>query len=769
METKLIEALRREGKPLEPDTLISIFDGDQRDAAADAIARMLADGRLLLTRKRKLALPEQTGLTYGRIQGNPRGFAFFLPEQGGNDLFIPADAMHGAMHGDMVWVRETDKVSRGGNAEAEVTLIALRAQNKIVGVFEGNGAGGYVVPDDPKQYMDVLVRREDAAAAKTGDKVVTKILDYPDGRRPLTGRVVEVLGSAQDAGCDILSVIRRLELPDTFTKPALKLAHTLNKPVDADAIALREDMRGITAITIDGADAKDLDDAVSCIKLKNGNCLLGVHIADVSEYVAPDSALDREAYLRGTSVYFPDRVLPMLPPDISNGVCSLNAGEDKLTLSCMMELDAAGRVIRHRIVESAIRTAHRMTYDDVNAIFAGDEALSAKYADITDMLGDMRALAERLNAARVKRGSIDFDLDEARIEVDETGKPISVSVYERGAANRMIEEFMLIANETVAKHAQDMELPFLYRVHESPSKDKLMELNTFLATVGYGIKNINNIKPAALQKVLIACKGAKEENVISRVTLRSLKRARYCEQGLGHFGLAAEHYCHFTSPIRRYPDLIVHRLLKQMLHGELIAACKEDWNAKLAELARHCSEREQVATEAERAVDDMKKCEYMHSRIGSVETGLISGVIPYGFFVQLSNTVEGLVRISSVNDDFYTCDEKGFRFVGKATGRVFRLGDEVRIKVVGVDMENANIDFELYRSKGEPDASKRTECKKQPRSNKASGKNGGTKPGKHVEKRAEQGYNQNDAKQGVTANAGKKGRKAHSAEPKGTA
>ncbi|MEG1547360.1 MAG: ribonuclease R [Clostridia bacterium] len=694
MENRIIEALRREGKPTEPDTLIAIFE--EKDKAALAISRMLADGRLLLTRKRKLALPEQTGLVYGRIQGNARGFAFFLPEDGRGDMFIPADAMHGAMHGDKVWVRQTEQVSRGGNPEAEVSLIALRAQSKIVGAFEQNEQGGFVVPDDPKLYMDVLIRQGDAGAAKTGDKVVALIISYPDGRRPLTGKITEVLGNKQEAGTDILSVIRRLDLPDSFTKASIKLAKSLNIPVDADSIARREDMRGILTITIDGEDARDLDDAISLSVLKNGNFLLGVHIADVSEYVAEKTPLDKDAYERGTSVYFPDRVLPMLPKEISNGVCSLNAGEDKLTLSCMMEIDASGKVVRRRIAETVIKTAYRMTYEDVNAMFSGDAALKEKYAEIMPMLAQMRTLMEVLNARRVKRGSIDFDLDEAKIVLDKDGKPTEIAIYERGVSNRMIEEFMLIANETVAQHVRDLEMPFMYRVHETPDKEKLTNLNTFLGTMGYGLKNLNNVRPSTLQRVLISCRGTKEENIICRVTLRSLKRARYCESCLGHFGLAADSYCHFTSPIRRYPDLVVHRILKELLHGELNTKRAENWTERLPEMARHCSDREQVATEAERAADDLKKCEYMQARIGNVETGLISGVIQYGFFVQLSNTVEGMVRVASIKDDFYTCDEKNYRFVGRSNGRVFRLGDEVQVKIAGVDIESANVDFELY-------------------------------------------------------------------------
>ena len=546
METLLLETLRRSGNPAAPEALLEPLEDPDQGAAA--IERLLSTGRVMLTRKRKLALPEQMGLHYGRVQGNARGFGFFIPADGTPDLFLPADAIHGAMHGDMVWVRQTDQISRGGNPEAEVALIASRGQKKIVGTFEDDegAGGGYVVPDDTRLYMDVLIRPGDVDGAKQGDKVVAEILQYPDGRRPLTGRVVEVLGSKEKAGTDILSIIRRMDLPDDFSKTAARQARNLNKPVASEEIARREDLRALPCITIDGADAKDLDDAVSLVMLKGGNCLLGVHIADVSHYVTPQSPLDQEAYKRGTSVYFPDRVLPMLPKEISNGVCSLNPNTEKLTLSCIMELDPAGKVVSHRLAETVIRTRYRMTYENVNAMFDGDKALLETYKDIWPMLSNMGALMEKLRNRRFKRGSMDFDLAEAKLILDKKGHTVDVKLYERGISNQMIEEFMLLANETVANHARQMGIPFLYRVHETPDKEKLQQLNTFLHTLGYGIKSLNNLRPATLQKVLLASKGTKEEAVISRVTLRSLRKARYAPECLGHFGLAIGDYCHFT-------------------------------------------------------------------------------------------------------------------------------------------------------------------------------------------------------------------------------
>ena len=735
METLLLETLRRSGNPAAPEALLEPLEDPDQGAAA--IERLLSTGRVMLTRKRKLALPEQMGLHYGRVQGNARGFGFFIPADGTPDLFLPADAIHGAMHGDMVWVRQTDQISRGGNPEAEVALIASRGQKKIVGTFEDDegAGGGYVVPDDTRLYMDVLIRPGDVDGAKQGDKVVAEILQYPDGRRPLTGRVVEVLGSKEKAGTDILSIIRRMDLPDDFSKTAARQARNLNKPVASEEIARREDLRALPCITIDGADAKDLDDAVSLVMLKGGNCLLGVHIADVSHYVTPQSPLDQEAYKRGTSVYFPDRVLPMLPKEISNGVCSLNPNTEKLTLSCIMELDPAGKVVSHRLAETVIRTRYRMTYEDVNAMFDGDKALLETYKDIWPMLSNMGALMEKLRNRRFKRGSMDFDLAEAKLILDKKGHTVDVKLYERGISNQMIEEFMLLANETVANHARQMGIPFLYRVHETPDKEKLQQLNTFLHTLGYGIKSLNNLRPATLQKVLLASKGTKEEAVISRVTLRSLRKARYAPECLGHFGLAIGYYCHFTSPIRRYPDLTVHRLLKAMLHGELDEKQRADWAQRMEEIAQHCSQRELAALEAERAADDLKKCEYMKDRIGTVETGIISGVAQYGFFVQLPNTVEGMVRIGSMGDDYYILDEQNYRMVGRSTGKAYRLGDQVTIRVTGADLETGNVDFVLERSAGSQGKKKDGEGpgngRRRSQAKGRSGQQGGKAPASH--------------------------------------
>jgi len=694
MQEEIIEALKAAGRPVSVEALTEQLK--DQEAVQAAVKELIASSRVLLTRKRKLALPEHTGLTAGRIQGHARGFGFFIPTSGGQDAFVPADAMHGAMHNDVVWARYTDQVSRNGSPEAEVVLIAQRAFTQLVGTYEQDGRlSGYVVPDEARVPFDLMIPRDRALKAKPGDKVVASILEYPDGRRPMLGAITEVLGNKDTAGTDILSIIRQFQLPETFSKSAARQARAINKEVAADEYVTRENLTDKLIFTIDGADAKDFDDAVSLERLESGNLYLGVHIADVSHYVKQGSALDRDALLRGTSVYLTDRVLPMLPEELSNGICSLNPNVDRLTLSCFMEIDSAGRVLRHRLAETVIRSKYRLVYEDVTKLLQGDAALQRKYAEIVPMLRELETLCGVLNARRVKRGSIDFDVAEASIRLDSKGRPTGIEKAERGIANRIIEECMLLANETVAQHMYDLKAPFLYRVHEAPDKDKLQELNTFLQTLGYGIRNLKDVQPRAIQKVLDAARGTPEENVVSKVVLRAMQKARYSERCLGHFGLAAPRYCHFTSPIRRYPDLMGHRIIRLMLHGELNERQVSRLNASLHEIAEHTSRRERVAMEAERAVDDLKKCEYMKERLGESFNGVISGVVSFGFFVELGNTVEGLVRASLLDDDYYVFDEKGYRMVGRSHGRVYRLGDIVTVRVAAVHMETRNIDFEL--------------------------------------------------------------------------
>ena len=635
------------------------------------------------------------GLMQGMIQTTARGFGFFAPDDGSEDWLIPADAMNGAMHGDRVLARRTGN-ARGG-IEGEVAGIAGRAWTQIVGVMDG----GCVVPDE-KRIPYVLVPVKGGRRAREGDRVVAAIEQYPDGRRPMLGRIIEVLGRRGEPGVDVLAVVRRFGIRDTFPKTVLDRAAALPHAVSEAELAGRLDLRGLCTVTIDGAHSKDFDDAVSLERLENGQVRLGVHIADVNAYVRAGSVIDREARLRGTSVYFADRVIPMLPEALSNGICSLNEGVDRLTLSCLMDVDDSGAVTDYRIAESVIRSRHRLVYEDVTALLEGDPDERERYRDIAPMLFELERLQKRLYARRHARGSIDFDIAESEIDIDAEGRAVGLAPAERGIANRIIEECMLLANETVAAHLRGRGLPCLYRVHEAPDMDRMRELNAFLQTLGYGFRIGESVQPAALQRVVEQAAGSPEEGIVSRLMLRAMQRARYSEWPLGHFGLALGDYCHFTSPIRRYPDLIVHRILKWQLHRQLNGKRIDALKASLPALGNQTSAAERAAMEAERAVDDLKRCEYMQQQLGETFDGVISGVTASGIYVELTNTAEGFVRLSTLEDDWYRPEMHRYRIVGERTGRVLRLGDRVRAQVVRVDMETATIDLLLkpdYNSK----------------------------------------------------------------------
>ena len=687
---KLIkEALIKAGRPLSLDELRALINTDAGEVAA-ATDMLVEQGEILSTRKHKFALPSQLGVERGKLQASTRGFAFFIPDSGGNDWFIPRSSMNGAMHMDTVWARQMNGSRDGNNVEGEVVRVAQHAYKRIVGTYKKMNRVGVVTPDEPRLQQDIIIT-DGMHGVEPGQKVVVELTRYPDGAELPEGKIIEVLGDADKSGTDVLSIIRRYDLYEEFPKNVEKLAQELSKaPITADG---REDIRQTLTVTIDGADAKDFDDAISLEMTPGGNYMLGVHIADVSNYVRAGSALDNEAYNRGTSVYLADRVLPMLPTALSNDSCSLNPHEDRLALSCFMEVNKRGDVVDHRIAETIIRSDERLVYENVTRLLEGDADMRERYANVSPMLYKMEELFKILKARRVRRGSIDFDLPEARITVDSTGKPIEVTLRERGTSNMLIEEFMLLCNETIAKHASEKSWPFVYRVHEKPDKDKLRDLNTFLNSFGYSLKSLHDVHPKSVQKLLSSVAGTPQENIINKVVLRSLKKARYFEQNLGHFGLAASDYCHFTSPIRRYPDLMIHRIIKMALHGELddnrmIALCQT-----LPQTAARCSEREKLAMDAERAVDDLEKCKYMDDHIGENYDGIISGVTSFGLFVELPNTIEGMIRLTSLNDDYYIFDEKHYRLTGRSNSRILSLGDKIEIKVAGVDMEGLRIEF----------------------------------------------------------------------------
>ena len=669
---------------------------EDREKFESLINELIAEGRVFETKKGKLASPKDLQMATGTFIGHARGFGFVTPDAGGEDIFIPASETMGAMQKDRVLYKMLHKAEKGKKADGVIVRILERGQQRIVGTFEAGSKGyGFVVADDKKIAKDIFISRENTKGAVTGHKVVVEITDYGEDRRNPEGKVIEILGHINDPGVDILSVIRRYELAVEFPEEVYaEIEHLGTEVAEADKKG-REDLRDLLTITIDGADAKDLDDAVSLKRLGNGNFELGVHIADVSHYVRENTALDKEAYARGTSVYLVDRVIPMLPHKLSNGICSLNPHVDRLALSCLMEVNGRGEVVSHRILESIINSDYRMTYTAVREILEdGTPALLEQYAEILPMLEDMEELRQILGEKRRKRGSVNFDLPESKIILDENGKPIDIKPYEKSIATNMIEEFMLVCNETIAENSFWQEMPFMYRSHQEPDEDKLEKMEQFLRGFGYYLrKKDGEIHPRELQKVLQKAEETDEERIITRMVPRSMMQARYTAENGGHFGLAAKYYCHFTSPIRRYPDLEIHRMIKKMLHGELDEKASAYYRRKMPDWAKHCSKQERVAEDAERDTDALKKVEFMEDKVGQIYEGIISGVTNWGIYVELPNTIEGMVALSQMDDDYYEFDEKKMLVFGKRTKKSYRLGDKVVVSVAKVDRMMGTIDF----------------------------------------------------------------------------
>lgn len=669
---------------------------EDREKFENLINELIAEGRVFETKKGKLASPKDLQMATGTFIGHARGFGFVTPDAGGEDIFIPASETMGAMQKDRVLYKVLHKAEKGKKADGVIVRILERGQQRIVGTFEAGSKGyGFVVADDKKIARDIFISRENTKGAVTGHKVVVEITDYGEDRRNPEGKVIEILGHINDPGVDILSVIRRYELAVEFPEEVYaEIEHLGTEVAEADKKG-REDLRDLLTITIDGADAKDLDDAVSLKRLGNGNFELGVHIADVSHYVRENTALDKEAYARGTSVYLVDRVIPMLPHKLSNGICSLNPHVDRLALSCLMEVNGRGEVVSYRILESVINSDYRMTYTAVREILEdGAPALLEQYAEILPMLEDMEELRQILGEKRRKRGSVNFDLPESKIILDENGKPIDIKPYEKSIATNMIEEFMLVCNETIAENSFWQEMPFMYRSHQEPDEDKLEKMEQFLRGFGYYLrKKDGEIHPRELQKVLQKAEETDEERIITRMVLRSMMQARYTAENGGHFGLAAKYYCHFTSPIRRYPDLEIHRMIKKMLHGELDEKASAYYRRKMPDWAKHCSKQERVAEDAERDTDALKKVEFMEDKVGQIYEGIISGVTNWGIYVELPNTIEGMVALSQMDDDYYEFDEKKMLVFGKRTKKSYRLGDKVAVSVAKVDRMMGTIDF----------------------------------------------------------------------------
>lgn len=661
------------------------------------LIHMEEEGLIVRTRKKRYGLPEKMNLVVGVLQGSQKGFGFLVPDNPKEkDLYIPVENLNGAMHNDKVIARITLGSIGGNKREGEVIRVLKRGNEKVVGTFEKNKKYGFVMPDDRRIYQDIFISKDDFGKAKEGYKVVVEITKWPEGRRNPEGKVIEVLGYKDDPEIDIISIIRMHNLPEDFSDDVKRQVLKIPNEVEMKQTMGRKDLRDSLIITIDGDDAKDLDDAISLEILENGHFLLGVHIADVSQYVFEKSPLDKEALSRGTSVYLIDRVLPMLPKELSNGICSLSPHIDRLTLSCNMEIDRKGKVIGYDVYESVINSKERMTYNDINKILeCGDNELKKKYDYLLDMFENMEKLMKILRNKRNERGSLDFEFDETKVELDNKGKPIDIRPYVRGVSEKIIEEFMIVCNETIAEHFYWKEMPFIYRVHEEPDSEKMQAFNLLIHNFGYNIKGAEDVHPKALQNILEKAKGKKEERLVNTLLLRSLKKAKYDGKNLGHFGLASRNYCHFTAPIRRYPDLMIHRIIKEDLHGKMSKERIEKLQEIIPYIAIQSSVRERGADEAEREIIDLKKAQYMEDKIGEEFEGIISGITAYGMYVQLENTVEGLVHVSNMEDDYYIFDESNYLLIGERKRKVFRIGDIVKINVLSVDIKNRSIDFVL--------------------------------------------------------------------------
>ena len=713
----------------------------QREELTEVLDYLTAEGRIAISKKGKYGKPEVFSVN-GIFTGHPKGFGFVTVEGMDQDVFIPEDKTGSALHGDRVQIVVESKGQAGGRrAEGAVIRVLEHANREVVGYYQKSRGFGFVIPDNQKIAMDIFIPQGCDMGAVTGHKVVARIKEFGDAKHKPEGVITEILGHVNDPGTDILSIVRAYGLPEEFPPEVMEEVEMCPDEVTvpegggarkgrereesrdvregeapwdgpygiADftscaewtgGLAGRLDLRSLRTVTIDGEDAKDLDDAVTVCRDGQGGYTLGVHIADVSHYVKEGSRLDKEALKRSTSVYLVDRVIPMLPHKLSNGICSLNAGTDRLALSCIMNLDAQGNMLDHRIAETVIHVDRRMTYTAVNAIVTDqDEAVMAEYEGFVPMFQLMKEVSGILREKRRKRGAIDFDFPESKILLDSQGKPLEIKPYERSAATKIIEDFMLAANETVAEDYFWQSLPFLYRTHDNPDPEKMKQLGTFIHNFGYFIKmQQGEIHPKELQKLLDKIEGTPEEVLLSRLTLRSMKQARYTTLCSGHFGLAARYYTHFTSPIRRYPDLQIHRIIKENLKGGLGEKRAAHYDAILPGVAVQTSALERRAEEAERETDKLKKCEYMSRFIGHEFDGVISGVTNWGLYVELPNTVEGLVRISDLRDDYYIFDEQHYELVGEMTKKSYKLGQPVRVQVSNTDRLLRTVDFVLARN-----------------------------------------------------------------------
>ncbi len=628
----------------------------------------------------------------GIFRGSEKGFGFVKLEESDEEIYISKENTMNSLNGDRVLI-EILNVKNDLHREGKIKKVLKRERDTIVGTFTKNNNFGFVVPDDRKFGTDIFISKKNFGKARNNSKVLVKILKYPEKNKNAEGKVIEVIGNVNEAGVDMLSLIKEYKLPYTFPEPVVKEAQIVSK-IDKKDIPNRLDLRNEQIFTIDGEDAKDLDDAVCVRKLKNGNYYLGVHIADVSYYVAENSKLDKEARLRGTSIYMMDRVIPMLPRELSNGICSLNVGEDRLTISVIMEIDKKGRVVSSEVKKSIINVTKRMSYNEVYAILENDEKSVEENKEYVNHFKLMAELANILKERRDKSGSLNLDIPESKIILNKNGIAVDVKKYELNFANEIIEQFMLIANETIAEKFYWLHAPFIYRVHEVPDIDKIKELNKFLYNFGYKIKIVNEkVYPTEFAKVLKDVKGKQEEMIVSNLILRTLKVARYESENKGHFGIASKYYCHFTSPIRRYPDLFIHRIISKYLENNYKVDKLEKYYDQATKYAQTSSEREKVAQKVERDSEDIKKAEYMSTKIGEEYEGIISGVTQFGIFVQLENTVEGLVRFENLGNEYFLYDDERKQLIGERSNKIYKMGDKMKIKVISADKETRRIDF----------------------------------------------------------------------------
>ena len=666
----------------------------------EVIGKLELELKIEKNRKNRYSLSKKT-YYLGKYRKNAKGFGFVKIEEQEDEIYISKENSLNALNGDQVLIEIIEEENKIKRAEGKIVKILKHEKDTLVGTFQNNKNFGFVVPDDKNFGTDIYISKKNFGKARNNHKVLVKIIKYPEKNKKAEGKIIEVLGNVNEAGVDMLSIIKEHNLPSTFPEPVVDEAKKYGNRIDEKDIQNRVDLRGKTIFTIDGEDAKDLDDAVSVEKLENGNYRLNVHIADVSYYVKENSLLDKEALIRGTSIYMLGRVIPMLPRELSNGICSLNAGEDRYTLSCSMEINKEGKVLSSEIYKAVICVTERMNYKDVQKILNGeDEAVLKRYEPYIKDFKLMEELAKILKQRRLKDGYLNLDIPETKIELDIDGKPINIGKYETSFANEIIEQFMLTANETIAEKFYWLEAPFIYRVHEEPDMDKVRELNKFLYNYGLKIKySGDHVYPKEFAKVLEEIKGKEEEKVISTLILRTLKLARYEDENKGHFGIASKYYCHFTSPIRRYPDLFIHRIISKYLEENYLIEQDEynKYKEEAKDRSKKSSEREKVATEVEREADKMKMAEYMEGRVGEEYDGIVSSIAQFGMFVELENTVEGLIRFEDLGDEYFIYDEERKRLIGEITKTEYKIGDKVKIRVKRASKILREIDFELVK------------------------------------------------------------------------